>query len=98
MEDNYLIREISSVFEQLALLKAILVRMDVTLECLDEYATELSEEKPYDVQYNRDYYNGFDAGVDFARDEYKTKVKDQPSVKQPCTCAACNSPEWYVMD
>jgi len=98
MIDNYLIREISCVFEQLAAARAMLDRMDVSLECLDEYVTELSEEKPYDVQYNRDYYNGFDAGVDYAKTLLENKVKDEPSVKRPCTCDACESPEWYVMD
>ena len=95
MIDNYLIREISCVFEQLAAARVMLDRMEISLECLDEYVTELSNE-PDEFQANTDYDNGFEAGVAYGKSMVNGKVKH--SVARPCTCAACNSPEWYVMD
>ena len=95
MIDNYLIREISCVFEQLAAARVMLDRMEISLECLDEYVTELSN-KPDEFQSNKDYDNGFEAGVAYGKSLVNGKVKH--SVARPCTCTACNSPEWYVMD
>lgn len=95
MTDNYLIREISCIFEQLAATRAMLDRMDISLECLDEYVTEMAN-KPDEFQACKDYENGFEAGLAYGKSLVKGKVKH--SEARPCTCAACNSPEWYVMD
>ena len=95
MIDNYLIREISCIFEQLAAARAMLDRMDISLECLDEYVTEMAD-KPDEFQACKDYENGFEAGLAYGKSLANNKVKH--SVARPCTCAACNSPEWYVMD
>lgn len=95
MTDNYPIREISCIFEQLAAARAMLDRMDISLECLDEYLTEMAN-KPKEFQDCKDYENGFEAGVAYGKSLVKGVVKD--AVERPCTCVACNSPEWYVMD
>jgi len=98
MDDNYLIREVSCIFEQLNAARMMLNRLETSLECLDAYVTELSEksEKSEHDWSNKEYLNGFDAGLAYGKSLVNGKVKH--SVERPCTCTACNSPEWYVMD
>ena len=92
MKDNYLIREISCVFEQLSIAQAMLDRMEISLESLDTYATFKDESSD---EFDN-YAHGFEAGVAFAKSA--GGVVSSAKSKKVCTCAACNSPEWYVMD